>query len=125
MSILSPEFGKGRNNNNFLASVLTGYLSPRLSEVGGLQDGDQRDKAPPTVKDDQVCDHLRNLNMHKSMGPDEVHPTILRALADVVAKPLSTIFEKSWKSGKVPGDWRKGNVVPIFEKSRKEDHGNY
>ncbi|KAK4806885.1 hypothetical protein QYF61_012606 [Mycteria americana] len=58
---------------------------------------------------------------HKSMGTAEMHPRVLRELAHVIAKTLSMIFEKSWQSGEVPGDWKKGNTAP----GRKEDPGNY
>jgi len=60
-----------------------------------------------------------------SMGPDGMHPRMLRELADDIAEPLSIIFERSWRTGEVPEDWRKANVTPIFKKGKKEDPGNY
>jgi len=50
---------------------------------------------------------------------------VLRELADVIAEPLSIIFERSWRTGEVPEDWRKANGTPAFRKGKEEDPGNY
>jgi len=59
------------------------------------------------------------------MGPKGMHPRVLSELADIIAEPLSIIFKRSWRTRKVPEDWRKANVTPIFKKGMKEDPGNY
>jgi len=59
------------------------------------------------------------------MWPDDIHPRVLKEMADVVAEPLSIIFENSWLPGEVPSDWKKGNITPTFKKGRKKNPGNY
>ena len=111
--------------NNFFASVFNSKCSSHTTQVAKGKGGDWDNEEPLTVGEEQVQDCLRNLKMHKSMGPDEMHPRSRGQLMGEVAKPLSIIFERSWQSGDVPTDWTKGNINPIFKKGKKEDLGNY
>ncbi|KFO82280.1 hypothetical protein N303_06020, partial [Cuculus canorus] len=77
------------------------------------------------IQEDVVRDLLAQLDTHKSMGPDGIHPKVLKELADVLSKPLSIIFQQSWLTWEVPLDWRLADVVPIYKKGCREDPGNY
>ena len=50
---------------------------------------------------------------------------MLKELVEVIAKPLSIIFERTWRTHEVPEYWRKAIVTPVFKKGKKEDLGNY
>ncbi|KFQ72077.1 hypothetical protein N335_02796, partial [Phaethon lepturus] len=79
----------------------------------------------PIIQEEAVKGMLSHLDTHKSMGPDGIHPRVLRELAEKLAKPLSIIYQQSWLRREVPEDWRLVNVTPIYKKGQKEDPGNY
>ena len=59
------------------------------------------------------------------MGPDGIHPRVLRKLVKVLTKPLSIIYQQFWLTGEVPVDRSLANVMPVYKKCRKKDPGNY
>ncbi|KFQ75093.1 hypothetical protein N337_12591, partial [Phoenicopterus ruber ruber] len=79
----------------------------------------------PFVDTEIVRDQLYQLNVHKSMGLDGIHPRVLKELADVIAGHFSIICQRSWETGEVPTDCKLANVIPIYKKSVREDPGNY
>jgi len=109
--------------NDFFASVFNSNCSSHTTQVTEGKGRDWENEECPTVGEDQVRDCLRNLKVHKSTGPDEMHPQVLRELADKVAKPLSIIFESSWWFGEVPTNWRRGNITPFLKREKRKTVG--
>ena len=98
--------------------VILRFLHSDLAALAGEQ------TKPPTIQEVTVRDLLLQLDCHKSMGPDEIHPRVLRELAEEIAKPLSIIYQRSLLTGEVPEDWRLANVTSIYRKGCREDPGN-
>jgi len=74
--------------NDFFASVFTSKCCSHTTQVAEGKSRNWEKEEPPTVEEDQARDHLRKLEVHKSMGSDEVHAWVLRELADEVSRPL-------------------------------------
>ncbi|CAM4623698.1 unnamed protein product [Caretta caretta] len=121
-NLVTEDVEKANVLNAFFASVFTNKVSSQTAALGITKWG--RD-GQPSVEIEVVRDYLEKLDVHKSMGPDELLPRVLKELAAVIAEPLAIIFENSWRTGEVPDDWKKANVVPIFKKGKKEDPENY
>ena len=77
------------------------------------------------ISSEEVYELLCNLKPSKSPGPDNLHPCILKELADLLCAPIAILFRKSMETGKLPEDWKSANVTPIFKKGSKSDGKNY
>ena len=68
---------------------------------------------------------LYNLKPGKAAGPDKIRPLILKELRVELAPIIKVIFERSLETGKLPTDWCKANVTPIYKKGDKSLASNY
>jgi len=71
--------------NNFFASFFDSNLSFQIYQAPEHQDRDWGNEVPSMTREDKVQDRLRNLNIQKSIRPNEMHPTVLREFTGVVA----------------------------------------
>ncbi|KAJ7408906.1 rna-directed dna polymerase from mobile element jockey-like [Willisornis vidua] len=101
------------------ASVFNMDEGPRGSQCRELEDHVCKNDQVP-VEPEIVGDLLLQLDPHKSMGPDQIHPRILKELSDTITKLLLMFFEQSWECREVLGEWKLANVVLIIQKGKKE-----
>ena len=68
---------------------------------------------------------MREFNDNKSCGRDDHYPRILKHCSNSLASPLCTLFNTSFKCGKIPDDCKLANVIPLYKKGTKDKVANY
>ena len=109
--------------NNFFASVFTVEKDANVPNFSCNKSIPGISLVEVTIE--QMVKALKNLNPSKSPGPDEIHPRILKELADIVAYPLKILFDRRLENGIIPSAWKEAEVRPIFKKGNKNMAGNY
>ncbi|TRZ10138.1 hypothetical protein HGM15179_016971 [Zosterops borbonicus] len=108
-----------------LPQSLVGRQLLLRTTVLGLVDGVREQNGLLVIQEEAVRELLSHLDVHKSMGPDGIHPRMMKELTNELAKPLSIIYNQSCLTGEVLDDWKLANVTPIHKKGGKEDPSNY
>jgi hypothetical protein len=78
-----------------------------------------------SITESLVLKKLKAINTTKSLGPDKLHPRVLRETADLTARLLTIIFQKSLDKGELPSVWKRAVVSPIFKSGKREIPANY
>ena len=55
------------------------------------------------VSDVGVTKLLKGLNLSKALGPDELHPRVLKELASELGPVFAHLFQHSVDTGEIPG----------------------
>ena len=77
------------------------------------------------ITPDMVIEKLKELKPDKSPGPDGWHPMFLKSVADLIAYPLSVLYQKSLNESLVPSQWLQAMVTAIHKTGPKNSYENY
>ena len=77
------------------------------------------------VSESQVLKIINSLSSKKATGVDQIPPTILKAGAEVLSGPVSSIFNKGVSQNQFPDRLKVAQVSPIFKKDDPYIKKNY
>ncbi len=77
------------------------------------------------ITEDIVRKKLGDINQNKSAGADNLHPRVLKEIADSLVTPVTLIYRKSLDESFLPQVWRDANITPIHKKGNKSVSNNY
>jgi hypothetical protein len=62
---------------------------------------------------------LKNLNVKKKDGHDNLHPRILQLTSEALAPSLTRLFNACIEKNYWPVEWKKGEWVPVYKTIQK------
>ena len=79
----------------------------------------------PMLTEDKVLKYLKNLDVRKSTGTDDLGPRLLRMSSPIIAESLTYICNLSIKTGSFPERWKEAKVKPLHKGGPSNDPNNF
>jgi hypothetical protein len=73
----------------------------------------------------EVVEAIKRLKLAKASGSDEIVAEILKKGGDQVEAAVYFFCRRVWREEKLPKDWTRGMIFPIFKDGDKRDTSNY
>ena len=106
-------------NLELLASKMNDFFISVSEHLPRLDRNNEAFDVEGQLPDEYVIDltttlqALRKVKTNKTTGPDNVPAWILKNNANILAGPLTAIFNSSLREGIIPDTWKSANVIPV------------
>ena len=77
------------------------------------------------IEEEDVLKILQGLDPNKAVGVDGISSKLLKTVASGISRSLTSLFNTSLTSEKVPSEWRSALVTPVHKGGDNELTGNY
>jgi hypothetical protein len=67
------------------------------------------------IQESEMKEALKKIKICKTLGPDDILIKVWRCLGDIAIVWLDKLFNTIFRSNKMPDEWRRNILVPIFK----------
>jgi hypothetical protein len=67
------------------------------------------------IQESEVKEALKKIKIGNVLGPDDIPIEVWRCLGDIAIVWLTKLFNTIFRSNKMPDEWRRSILVPIFK----------
>ena len=121
--LITDDSEKANEFSNYFANIFSTESDEIFSNLGEINPVNSMPQIEFTVGN--VQQKLDTLKVCKSPGPDSIHPKVLFEIRNIIAQPLTTLFQNSMRSGEIPPDWLSSIITVLHKKGSKSCVSNY
>ena len=74
---------------------------------------------------DKIQEIIRNLKRTKMPGNDNINAKLLQAAGPQMTQRIQELILSVWRSERMPNEWNKSIICPIYKKGEKSECFNY